>query len=205
MTDRGKSSDQMARLRKKLATRRKFLKGVAATGAVAALYTVPKFTTAHAKKAYAAVTGLVSPDSAATTPEEAVITFEETAGVELAPGSEGGAHWQESGYDVKATGHYHREFDGVSMSLYIHSDYPASGRLEITCVTGSTFSISSVDITLVEGGGVISSNKGGSTSLSPGTNSLAGSNWTGVSKVTITADRSHDTQVWVDNISVSKP
>ena len=109
------------------------------------------------------------------------------------------------GYDVKATGRYHREFDGVSTSLYIHPDYPAEGELEITCVTGSTFSISSVDITLVEGGGVISSNKGGSTSLSPGTNSLAGSNWTGVSKVTIVTDRSHDTQVWVDNISVSKP
>ena len=85
--------------------------------------------------------------------------------MELAPGSEGGAHWQESGYDVKATGHYNREFDGVSMSLYIHPDYPAEGELEITCVTGSTFSISSVDITLVEGGGVISSNKGGSKNL----------------------------------------
>lgn len=205
MTDSEKSSGQMARLRKKLATRRKFLKGVAATGVVAALYTVPKFTTAHAKKAYAAVTGQGSPDPAAITPEESVITFEGTVGVELAPGSEGGAHWQESGYDVKATGHYHREFDGASMSLYIHPDYPTQGELEITCVTGSTFSISSVDITLVEGGGVISSNKGGSTNLSPGTNSLAGSNWTGVSKVTINADNSPGTQVWVDNISVSKP
>ena len=37
----------------KIATRRTFLKGVAATGAVAAMYTVPKFTSVHAGPAYA--------------------------------------------------------------------------------------------------------------------------------------------------------
>jgi len=41
----------------KIATRRTFLKGTAAAGAIAAMYAVPKFSSVHARPAYAGVTG----------------------------------------------------------------------------------------------------------------------------------------------------
>ena len=41
----------------RLATRRTFLKGAAATGAVAAMYAVPKLTSIHSRPAYANITG----------------------------------------------------------------------------------------------------------------------------------------------------
>lgn len=187
----------------RLATRRRFLKSIAATGAVTAMYAVPKLVTVHAKRAYAAITG--ASESVVDSREETVITFEEGAGLELAPDSGKGTHWQESGFDVKALRHCHRAFDGVSMALNIHADYPNSDGFEITCVTGGKFSISSVDITLERGDAIISSDKGGSITLSPGTNNLSGSDWSEVSKVIIVSYNHPSTPVWVDNISVNKP
>lgn len=189
--------------REKYATRRRFSKSAIGADAVAALYAVPKFVTAHAKKTVAAISGPL--ESATISPEETVITFEEAAGVELAPGWGQGAHWQESGYDVKAVGHYQRAFDDGSWSLNINPGDPNSDGIEITSITGGTFSISSVDTTFDIDGAVISSNKGGSTNLNPGTHSLAGSNWSDVSKVTIVTYNHPSSPVWIDNILVSKP
>ena len=55
-----KSLEMIQKTKSKLATRRTFLKAAGATGVVAAMYTVPKFSSVHARPAYASITGVPS-------------------------------------------------------------------------------------------------------------------------------------------------
>lgn len=57
MSENEDFAEDSTKQRDRSAIRRKFLKGAAAVSGVMAPYTVPKFSSVHAKPAYAAITG----------------------------------------------------------------------------------------------------------------------------------------------------